>query len=444
MLRPGPATWSLLWQPYLSLRGLRPYWNELVEFRRVAPAVRRRVLGERLLRQIRHFAGRPEALPAWVDAARVSNADELWAVWPGLPILTKADLRGRFAPDRMLPHLPPGGVSSVTGGSTGEPTPYHHDRPMRLATSATMLFARRRLGWRPGMPLVILWGAERDIGKARSFAGRMRVHLQNHHLVDGYQLDDGTVDTVSRLVRRHGPCAVWGFSSMLDFVARRLLELGRAAPEGQVRTAWNGGEMLYPEQSARFRQAFGLPILNFYGGRELGAMAVQTSENQPLEVLRPFLMVEVVDEEGSPCPPGVPGRLIWTSTVCRGTPFLRYDVGDMGVCLLNDGDEAGVLAIRELQGRSAGLLTLPDGRTLNCLFWNHLFKEFPTVHQFQVRLRGVDGVHIRLKGQGFTTSDAARLEQVLRPLFGAQGVETTWVPSIPLSRQGKLEQVVRE
>ena len=55
---------------------------------------------------------------------------------------------------------------------------------------------------------------------------------------------------------------------LLEFVAQRVLETGRRIRPGVVRTAWNGGEMLFPQQCELFRQAFGVPLLNRYGGRE--------------------------------------------------------------------------------------------------------------------------------------------------------------------------------
>ena len=48
--------------------------------------------------------------------------------------------------------------------------------------------------------------------------------------------------------------------------------------------------------------------------------------------------------------------------------------------------EAGITALDSLQGRVSGLLRLPNGKVIQNIFWNHLVKEFPEVHQFQVVL----------------------------------------------------------
>jgi phenylacetate-CoA ligase len=231
---------------------------------------------------------------------------------------------------------------------------------------------------------------------------------------------------------------------MLAFIAERLLALGDAPPHGALRTAWNGGEMLYAEQSAVFEKAFGVPLRNVYGGRELSAMACQTVPGGPLRVFRPWVFVEIVDEHGKPVSPGESGRLIWTSTVCRGTPFLRFDVGDLGAASASHITEAGITALDELHGRTAGLLKLPNGRTINNIFWNHLFKEYPEVAQFQVLLRSNGGIRILLRGRGLTPEREARLRSVIDSVIDHLPLELQWVESIPLTSQGKRIQVLRE
>jgi phenylacetate-CoA ligase len=270
------------------------------------------------------------------------------------------------------------------------------------------------------------------------------VRLLRDIVVDGYVLNQGTADLVMALVRKHRPVALQGFTSMLAFVAKAVLDGHGALPRGTVQVAWNGGEMLYPEQNELFQRAFGVPILNRYGGRELSVMACQFAAGGPLHVLRPWQFVEVVDSAGKPVAAGESGRLIWTNTVCRGTPLLRYEIGDLGSFDPGHGSEAGITHLAGIEGRFSGLLTLPNGKIMNCVYWNHLFKEFPEVRQFQIVVKSAGGLEIRLEGEGITPGRDSLLHRILRNFLGNVPFQVAWVEQVPRTRRGKLVQVVYE
>lgn len=437
---------TLYWRGRRIDLDIRSCWSDLDDFNALPPHEARRRLAGRLQAQIRHFAARADALPEWREAAQIKDPDDLWAAWTSLPILTKQDLRDRFRPDEMQRRFKLDGVASSTGGSTGEPTPFFHDSAMRTAKYAAQLYCQRQFGWEPGMPVVQVWGSDRDIGKhGRTLKARLEARLLNQWMVDGYRLSADTTDRVMKLISRFRSVALYGFTGLLEFVAGQVLERGAVSSlRGRVHAAWNGGEMLFDQQVELFQSAFGVPLLNLYGGRELSAMAFQQRAGGPLRVLRPLLFVEIVDDLGKPVRPGETGRLIWTSTVCRGTPFLRYDIGDIGSSDDHDQDESGIRALTSLQGRHAGMLKLANGNAIGCLYWNHLFKEYPEIKQFQVALIGDHRIQLRLKGSGFDRDREGQLLAVVKKLVNQNDVTVTWLDCIPLTPQGKRVQVIHE
>lgn len=416
----------------------------LALFETLDARAQQQLLASRLLAQIRYFGARADALPEWREAARISDPEELWRIWPSLPILTKSMLNSRFDPVEMQQRFKLCGRVSATGGSTGEPTRFFLDTAMLRASRAVHMFTQLKMGWRPGMATVIVWGAERDIGKNTPMRQRLAHRLSNDYVVGGFAIDDGAVKKVLALIAAQQPIAMYGFSSLLEVVAERTIALGSQPRAGAVAVAWNGGEMLYQRQIDIFRKAFGVPVLNRYGGRELSAMACQYESGGPLCVLRPLLFLEVVDSDGRPALPGQPGRLVWTSTVCRGTPFLRYDVGDLGAFTEANRDESGIRSLCELHGRHAGAMRLPDGRIISCLYWNHLLKDYPEVKQFQVRIRSGYPLSILHTGRRFSSRRAEELRSALCPVLRETPVELTWVETIPRTSQGKQIQVLYE
>ena len=438
----------LYWQRYERQYDVASVARTMDDFDRRPPDEARRLLAMRLRDQLRRFAARANALPEWREAARIDDLDALWRAWPSLPILTKADLRGRFAA-RALQAQGIEGQLSATGGSTGEPTTFIHDAASVRRMNAVMHVARQALGWRPGMPTICVWGAQRDIGQGLTGYRRVRHDLTNRlsrlREVDGFALTEETARRVhEQLLASRGGAAIYGFSSMLDHVARVVQARGWQVPAGLVRVAWNGGEMLHDEQVTRFRDVFGVPILNYYGGRELGTIAAQRDAGGPLHLVRPFVFVELIGDDGSPVVPGHPGRVVVTSTEGMGTPFLRYDIGDMATCSAANADAAGVKRLDALVGRAGSVLRLPNGTTVSNNYWNHLFKELDEVVQFQVRLRADGSLKLNFVGRPFAEGREAWLRNVLGAFLGPMPIDIAWVDAIPPTRLGKRLQVVVE
>jgi phenylacetate-CoA ligase len=438
----------LYWRRYERQYDVPTVAATLDDFHRRDADGQRRVLATRLRDQLRVFAARPNPLPEWREAARIDDPDALWAAWPSLPILTKADLRLRF-PARALREQGVEGQVSATGGSTGEPTTFVHDTASVRRMNAVTHLVRRALGWQPGMPTICVWGAQRDIGQGLAGHRRLRHELTNRlsrlREVDGFALTDETARRVhEQLLSNPGGAAIYGFSSMLDHVAAAVQRRGWPVPPGLVRVAWNGGEMLHDEQVSRFREVFGVPIRNYYGGRELGTIAAQREGGGPLHLVRPYVFVELVDEQGAPVEPGRAGRVIVTSTDGRGTPFLRYDIGDVASCSAEAVDVSGVTRLDALLGRAGSVLQLPNGAIVSNNYWNHLFKEIEEVVQFQVRLRPDGSLRLNFVGRPFAQSREAWLRGVLGAFLGPMPIEIAWVDAIPPTRLGKRLQVVVE
>ena len=434
---------ALLWKSYFRARGLQDAWRQMDAHRQMDGGEARREMAARLLEQVRYFGGREDAFPEWREAAAIRDPGDLWKVWPQLPIITRRDLQTRFEARQMQHRFQIKGIVGHTGGSTGEPTPYLHDTRMLWAATAARAYCRQQFGWKPGMATVCVWGSERDVGRAGSWRNGVSGRLRRDWIVAGYGLGPATADRAFGLIEAHRPVALFGFTSMLEFIAREALRRGLNLRDGAVAAAWNGGEMLYPQQAEVFAGAFGARLSNLYGSRELSAMAYQSPHRSALIPLRPFLFLEIVNDRGNPAGPGESGRLVWTSTACRGTPFLRYECGDLGSYGEGDADESGIRSLRELHGRTAGLIRM-NGRIINGLFWNHLFKEFPCVEQFQVLVKGERELALRLKGSPFSREQEKQVRQLVQRLAGDVPVRMQWVERLPLSRQGKLEQVVRE
>lgn len=425
------------------LVGAGPHLASLERHERADAPTRRAHMVHLLRSQLDHFAAWPEALPEWRAASQVASDEEFVDAWRSIPVLTKAALRDRFPPEVVAERSGLPGRVSRTGGSTGEPTAVYHDRDMVRAARAKVAFVRRRLGVTRGMTTICLWGSDRDVAQRPSPRTRMSHLVSRQVMIEGFGIGPDTTRAVLEAIDAHAPVAVYGFTSMLEEVARQVVAAGARPPRGSVAVAWNGGEALSLRQSDVFEDAFGVPIHNLYGGRELNAIACAFNAGGALHVLEPLNLIEVLDPEGDPVDAGVEGSLVATSTVCRGTPLIRYQVGDLGVPAAGaDRLALGSSALELVGGREGGVVTLRDGRRVSNLFWNHLLRRYPTVEQFQVVVDEGDTIALHLRGGHDRSAVEEGLRNDLAPLFGGYPVQIRWVDSIDLTARGKLVQVV--
>src|SRR5262249_32042496 len=117
---------------------------------------------------------------------------------------------------------------------------------------------------------------------------------------------------------------------------------------------------------------------------------------------------------------------------------------DIASYTASDLDESGIRALDLLHGRRTTVIPLPDGRRLHCLFWNHLLKDYPEVHQFQVVLRGSTSLTLRLKGQPLADCRQSALHSSVSRALGGLAFNLEWCERLPLTSQGKLLQVIHE
>ena len=86
-------------------------------------------------------------------------------------------------------------------------------------------------------------------------------------------------------------------------------------------------EVLSPDTEHYLEQIFGTKILEVYKCTE--GMLAQSCKAGRLHINEDITIVEIVDENDQPVPPGTPGHVIVTDLVKRTTPIIRYRLNDI-------------------------------------------------------------------------------------------------------------------
>lgn len=371
-----------------------------------------------------------------------SSAEELAAWWQEQPILSRKDLQ--------VAHHSTGGTRTIrTGGSTGEPVGVQLTRDSFRAKRSRLLASRMAIGWSPGMPTVSIWGSDADLGIAVSRSERLKSAVSRMHIDGGFR---GDAERWHRLADKlegfREPIALYGYTSLLEDFAHTLAGDGRSLRSGCVAVAWNGAEPVTAAARTAVQRVTGVPLHNFYGAREVGAMAVQLDTTaEELTVVLPQLLVEIVDGDGRRVPEGTAGRVVVTTlTDAGGTDLRRYAIGDEAIA--GETFMFGHRTLRSITGRSNDNIRLSDGSIVSSSFFLHAAKDFDSFREFQVHanlgLRKIRVAVVVVSERRRALTQIAEFRDRIAPRFAGFEVEVAAVDALPRQRSGKLRQVVVE
>jgi phenylacetate-CoA ligase len=116
---------------------------------------------------------------------------------------------------------------------------------------------------------------------------------------------------------------------------------------------------VFEEDKLLLEKQFGVPIINEYGASELDLIAFQ-KQRKPMASKFETLFVEILDENNRVLPYGKEGRIVITSLYNKAHPFIRYDIGDIGI--LDEKSTFKKPILKKLIGRTNDVALLPSGK----------------------------------------------------------------------------------
>ena len=376
--------------------------------------------------------------PVW---QQLSGADRFSAL-AAVPVLTREGLRALFP--RLVDRYRRRRDISVycTGGATGEPVQFYYSRRQRRLAGGCALGMYSILGWRPGMPRLNLWGREpgSQPAKPRGIRAHLSRWLQHTTVYGGYSPSEQEFLRFAAEVQAQPGCAVFGLTSLVENCAMMMQEHGQQLPRGFVAALWTCSEMLMKQQRKVIEDAFGCPPRRQYGSRECTMMAADCAHgNLHVSPRYIFEAVDPVSHAPLPLPAGQTGSLLVTDLHNDVTPFIRYEIGDLGAVDWRD-CSCGLRGpcLIELAGRTAGLITLPSGTRVSAHCFAAIMYLFPAVRQYQTLRLGPTEFELRYTGSELDAASRRRMEELTSDLLEGATVRIKPVDQLLLSPTGKL------
>ena len=360
-----------------------------------------------------------------------------------LPILTKDIILNNFY-DLLSSQYRDAVWKKSTGGSTGQPLHFAYTKESyewRVAMS------KRGYSWagaRPGSKQAYIWGIQ--LGKVSQIQ-QMKERL--HHFIDRqlyfncFDFDERAMVQCLSDLNRFRPETIIGYTNPLYNLALFIGDNSKVSfmPKGVICAA----EKVHPYQREVIERVFGAKVFNTYGSREFMLIAAECEKHEGLHVSAENLIVEIIKEDGTPAKDGETGRIIVTDLHNFGMPFIRYEIGDLGVATSKACScGRGLPLITDVVGRTLDVIKTPEGKIIPGEFFPHLLKDFSCIARFQVIQEKRDLLVIKLvPTTELSETTKKRIDSEVRNVVGPAMIITYEIVSeIPLTATGKYRVTI--
>lgn len=353
-----------------------------------------------------------------------------------LPLLTKKDVRENISELKSTNLDVRKAAVRRTGGSTGEPITYYHDRKTQSVNRAAHHRGLSWGGYEWGQPLLQLFGGTLGIG-SESFSGRLPGIIARQKFYPAFKVKKENVLEIADILCKNYFQALIGYTSSVYFLADIL---DKAGFRFKIPCLFTTGETIYDYQKELIEHVFNGKVYDYYGFGEIQAVAYQCPVSGYYHLSNEKVILETIpvhNNENNHL-----GRAVITDLTNVSFPFIRYEPGDF----LELSEEKcdcgrGLTVIKKIHGRETDFIKLSNGNLLAGEFFPHLFGKFHTIEQYQIIQDRIDHLQIKYKLLS-SESETHELEligaKIREYTEGLLHVDFEKVNEISLTPSGKL------
>lgn len=361
-----------------------------------------------------------------------------------LPVWTRQDQRAFFEQqerpaDAMYAHQ--------TSGSTALPVRFYVTRDSYEWRTAVM---DRAYGWgeaEEGRRSLHIWAADHSVPPlAQRIKRRVHLALQQRRFFDAFQqLSDAERRACCELINRYRPHALVGYTGQIVDIARYVRD-HPGVLTWKAKTMVSAAEGLQPGQRELLQNNLVDEVFISYGSREFMSVGMECNQHDGYHVNSDNVVVEVVDENGAPVAPGEEGRVVITDLHNAAAPFIRYEIGDVGVAASDEPCACGkpFPKLASVDGRLQDVVHTPRG-PVSGLYITYTMRQFDDwIEGYQVVQDAKDRVVVRLlTREPFTPERLAPVTALLHEGLGRDvKIDYERVSELTRRRTGKVALVI--
>lgn len=363
--------------------------------------------------------------------------------WNNLPILTKKNLQIPLK-ERLSKGFEKNIYINKTSGSSGDPFIFAKDKFSHALTWYSNIY---RFGW---------FGIDFNTSLQARFYGipldkfgyykeRFKDFLAKRYRFPIFDLSDEVLERILKQFLQKKFDYINGYTSSVVLFAKFLqsknIILKNVCPT--LKVCMVTSEMLFDDDKILLEKYLGIPIVNEYGASELDLLAFQ-NPNGEWQVNTETLFIEILDENNKPIPNGTSGKIVVTSLYNKAHPFIRYEIGDIGV--LDEKSTWKKPLLKQLIGRTNDVAILPSGKKSPGLTFYYVTKSIieddGNVKEFVIKQTKLDSFEIDYVSE--KTLSTAQIDEIQKAidLYLEPNLKFSYTRKDFLTRsnRGKLKQ----
>ena len=258
----------------------------------------------------------------------------------------------------------------------------------------------------------------------------------------GYHISRAHAPNYVEGLNRYRPQLLTGYANAHYQLARFMLA-DSLRLDYRPRALVLSSEKLTSEMKSILYATFGARAWEEFGAVENCVLATEC-EHGRLHVSPDFGIVEIVDDDGRPVPPGRPGKVVCTGLANRTQPLIRYDLGDIASWSSESCPcgRDGLRVLEQIVGRLEDVIVGKNGQVT--VRFHGLFANLPNIAEGQVIQEDLDHIRIRVVTRdGFNEDDVRTIRtRVAEERLGPLQVTVERVPFIERTERGKFRAVI--
>lgn len=364
--------------------------------------------------------------------------------WNDLPVLNKQNLQKPLEERLSKGYSKKNIYLNKTSGSSGTPFVFAKDKYSHALTWASNIM---RFGWF-GIDFNHSYQA-RFYGIPMDFVGyqkeRLKDFLSRRVRFPVFDLSDDVLEKFLKKFKTKKFDYINGYTSSIVLFAKYLEKKNIILKEicPTLKACFVTSEMLFETDKKLLEKQFGIPIISEYGASELDLIAFENPKGE-WQINSETLFVEILDENNNPVPHGTEGKVVITSLFNKANPFIRYEIGDIGI--LDEKSTPQKPILKKLIGRTNDIAMLPSGKKSPGLTFYYVTKSIieddGNVKEFIIKQTKLDTFEIE-----YVAEKELILEQIQKikeaiDLYLEPNLNFTFIRKTVLERtnRGKLKQ----